>query len=165
VKHKLKAQHYIRYVDDFVILHKDKTILEYYEDEIQLFLKSIKLELHPDKSKIILLSKGVTFLGYRIFRHHKLLKKSNLRKFKRELKGNIVKVPNNEISYDTLLDGLHGWVEYARWANTYNLRKEFLNSVDGQFEGVISNRDIDRWQKSLNQRIKQPLHHQLKNAS
>ena len=32
VKHTLKAQHYIRYVDDFVILHHSPTILQQFKE-------------------------------------------------------------------------------------------------------------------------------------
>ena len=51
VKHKLKVKYYIRYVDDFVILHNDKQTLETYKEKINNFLKTIKLELHPDMHK------------------------------------------------------------------------------------------------------------------
>ena len=52
VKHQLKAKYYIRYVDDFVILHKDKRMLQIWEDRINEFLReSLKIELHPDKTK------------------------------------------------------------------------------------------------------------------
>ena len=51
VKHKLKAKYYIRYVDDFVILHNNKQTLETYKEKINNFLKTIKLELHPDMHK------------------------------------------------------------------------------------------------------------------
>lgn len=63
VKHRLKAKYYIRYVDDFVILNRDKEILEEFKHRIKDFLKIIKLELHPDKSKIIPLEKGIPMLG------------------------------------------------------------------------------------------------------
>lgn len=53
VKHELKAKYYIRYVDDFVILHKSKSQLEIWKEEINNFLNNkLNLELHPDKSKI-----------------------------------------------------------------------------------------------------------------
>ena len=75
IKHKLKIRYCIRYVDDFIILHKDKHILNRYEERINLFLeKNLDIKLHPDKSKIIELKRGITFLGFRIFYHHKLLK-------------------------------------------------------------------------------------------
>ena len=44
VKHTLKAQFYIRYVDDFVILHNSKEQLEAWKKQIDNFLAS-KLKL------------------------------------------------------------------------------------------------------------------------
>ena len=86
VKHNLKVKYYMRYVDDFVILHRSKEKLLLYKWLINNFLKQrLKLELHPEKSKIIPLRNGVALLGFRIFYHYKLPKKSNLRKFERTL--------------------------------------------------------------------------------
>jgi hypothetical protein len=60
VKHELKAKYYIRYVDDFVLLHNSKEQLEKWKSEINDFLNNeLRIELHPDKSKIISLSKGI----------------------------------------------------------------------------------------------------------
>ena len=68
VKNKLKCKYYIRYVDDFIILHESKEQLEKWKKEISNFLKEkLKIELHPQKSKIIPLSKGIDFLGFRNF--------------------------------------------------------------------------------------------------
>ncbi len=68
VKHKLKTKFYIRYVDDFIILHKSKLQLEIWKKEIEKFLiENLKLELNQQKSKIFSLSRGVDFVGFRIF--------------------------------------------------------------------------------------------------
>ncbi len=86
IKHNLKAKYYIRYVDDFVILHRSKGKLLLYKWLIGNFLKQkLKLELHPNKSKIIALHNGVKLLGFRIFYHHKLPRKNNVRLFGRKL--------------------------------------------------------------------------------
>ena len=54
VKHKLRAKYYIRYVDDFIILHSSRKILEEYKAKINEFLNvKLRLELHPDKCRII----------------------------------------------------------------------------------------------------------------
>ena len=37
---------YIRYVDDFIILHQSKKVLQEYERKINIFIKTLKLELH-----------------------------------------------------------------------------------------------------------------------
>jgi hypothetical protein len=50
VKHKLKIKYYGRYVDDFVLIHKDKNYLLYCKKEIDLFLKEkLNLLVHPNK--------------------------------------------------------------------------------------------------------------------
>ena len=124
VKHRLKAKCYIRYVDDFVLLSYSKTLLEDYKIEINKFLKKeLKLELHPDKSRIFSLAKGTAFLGYRIFYYYKLLRKSNLRKFQRNFERKIRLYELGAKSYDSLWGSLEGWFGYAMWANTYRLRK------------------------------------------
>ncbi len=74
VKHSLKAKYYIRYVDDFVVLHPSKEQLEIWKQEIEEFLKeTLKLELHAQKSKIISLSRGIDFVGFRNFYYFRLL--------------------------------------------------------------------------------------------
>ena len=68
VKHQLRARHYIRYVDDFVILSDINEELQAYEKAIDSFLwERLSLELHPEKTKIVNTSEGVGFLGFRIF--------------------------------------------------------------------------------------------------
>jgi len=82
VKNQLKAKYYLRYVDDFVIIHNSKQQLQDYQQNITLFVsEKLALTLHPDKSRIIKFHQGIEFLGVKIFRHHQLIKKKNLRMF------------------------------------------------------------------------------------
>ncbi len=129
VKHKLKAKYYIRYVDDFVILHKDKRVLLNYMNKIEKYLKFLKLELHPDKSDIHALRNGITFLGYRIFYHYRLLKKRNIRYFRRKLKEKIEDCRSGIIYTEELENFLKGWNGYSRFANTHNFNKKFTKLV------------------------------------
>jgi len=135
VKHNLKAKYYIRYVDDFVVFHREKQILEEYKNKINNYLKNeLKLELHPNKTKIIPLREGVQFLGYRIFYYHKLLRKINKRKFMKNFNEKLSLYTTKQISYEELISSLQGWFGYSRWANTYKFRKKVIiklnNSVD-----------------------------------
>ena len=120
VKHRLKVKYYMRYVDDIVILHRNKKRLEYFKKEIDDFLVyNLKIWLHPDKSKIIALRNGITFLGYRIFYHYKLLTKRNIRVIKKKF----LMYKDEEITPQNFTYFLHGWEGYAKWANSYNFRK------------------------------------------
>ena len=129
VKHRLKAEYYLRYVDDFVILHKDKKVLLEFRDKIEKYLKSLKLELHPDKSEIHALRNGITFLGYRIFYHYKLLRKRNINYFLIQFNKKINLYRHGLIEKEKLESFLQGWFGYSKFANTHNFRKKMLNLI------------------------------------
>ncbi len=134
IKHKLKARYYIRYVDDFVILHRDKVVLKKWREEIDNFLKSeLKIQLHREKTRIILCEKGITFLGFKIFRHYRLLKKSNAKRIWKRLERLRRRLGAGEITGEKAGQSLEGWLTYARFANTYTLRKR----VSQRFEELF----------------------------
>ncbi len=85
VKHELKAEYYIRYADDFVILSRDKKYLQDILVHIDKFLSArLKLKLHERKISIRRWSAGTDFLGYVIFPHHTILRtKTKKRIFKK----------------------------------------------------------------------------------
>ena len=58
-KHKLKAKYYIRYVDDFVILHESKEQLEKWKININNFLKESELQFSVQKT-LLHYKKGFT---------------------------------------------------------------------------------------------------------
>ena len=134
VKHKLRAKYYIRYVDDFVILHTSRKELESYKKKISTFLKEkLDLELHPDKSMILKLHKGVGFLGFRIFFHHKLVRKKNLKKFQRKFETMKIQYGKGLIGREKVVENFEGWIAYASNGNTYKYRKELTSKFNQYF--------------------------------
>jgi retron-type reverse transcriptase len=129
MKHVLNAKHYIRYVDDFVILHKNKKRLAYFLEKIKNFLPSLKIKLHQDKTQIMPLCKGVTFLGYRVFFHNRLLRERNLNYFKNRLRNNLALLDEEKITQERFSSAVKGWEGYAKFANTWNLRNKLLANV------------------------------------
>lgn len=126
IKHELKVKYYIRYVDDFVILHNSKEQLKKWKAKIERFLKNkLRLELHLQKSKIISLSKGIDFVGFRCFWHYKLLRKRNVRKMVLKVE----KYKRGEISKEKILESFQGWQAYAKWANTLKLKRRVVKKI------------------------------------
>lgn len=130
VKHQLKAKHYIRYVDDFIILHHSKTTLLEYQEKILHFLAQLKLELHPNKCKIIPLHKGTTLLGFRIFYHYKLVKQRNMRKIMKKLHELLEKHRLKKTDHQQVSEVLQGWNAYAKQGNTYRFRQKLTEMVE-----------------------------------
>lgn len=86
-KRNLKTRHYIRYADDFVILHENKLCLEKIIPRISEFLETkLKLSLHPDKVFVKTLSSGVDFLGWVNFSEHRVLRTTTKRRMMKKLK-------------------------------------------------------------------------------
>lgn len=81
VKRELKAKYYIRYADDFIVLHEDKKYLERVLQYTEVFLKEkLKLELHPNKIHIQTIASGVDFLGWVHFPKHRVPRTSTKRR-------------------------------------------------------------------------------------
>lgn len=132
VKHTLTAKYYIRYVDDFVILHKHKKNLQDYKHQIKEFLKTLKLELHPTKCQIAPLSKGVSLLGFRTFYKYKLIRQRNLRKILHKVDELLEGYEASTIESSMILERLQGWNAYAMHGNTYKLRQKLQQQVENK---------------------------------
>ena len=123
VKHELHVKYYLRYVDDFVILHRDRKTLEKWQVAIEQYLRdTLKVELHPDKTRIIRLERGTTMLGFRVFYYHRLLKKSNARRILKRLEKFRRLYKDGRMKKEDAIKSFKGWSVYAEFANTHNLR-------------------------------------------
>ena len=152
IKHKLKSRYYIRYVDDFVILHSSKEQLEIWNKEINEFLiNNLKLELHNEKSKVTPLAKGLDFLGFKNFYYYRSLRKRNIRKFFKNLNNMEENYNNKNINYDAIYDAFGGWLAYAMLGNTYNLRRKITKRIEELFNHDISSAEVNRLLKVCNQ--------------
>jgi hypothetical protein len=80
VKHQLKINGYLRYVDDIVILGNNPKQLRIYMHQIDQFLKThLQLQLHPDKTVLQRVDQGANFLGYIVFPHYLYVRERTLR--------------------------------------------------------------------------------------
>jgi retron-type reverse transcriptase/predicted DNA-binding transcriptional regulator len=139
VKRNLRARYYIRYVDDFVILHSSKEKLEQYKGQIDNFLRSrLALELHPDKSKIMSLEQGISFLGFRIFYHHRLVRKKNLLKFETKLRTLKEEYAKGLAEREKIVEFFEGWLAYVSHADTYKYRRHLVRIFNHNFPLDVS---------------------------
>lgn len=75
VKQELKCRHYLRYVDDFVLLHRDPAQLLAWRDQIGVFLeRELGLALR-DPGRLRPVADGVDFLGYIVRPRYRLVRR------------------------------------------------------------------------------------------
>lgn len=87
MKRTLKERHYIRYADDFVVLHENRVHLEGLLPKIAAFLGAeLKLSLHHRKVSIKTFASGIDFLGWVHFPDHRVLRTTTKKRMMRRLR-------------------------------------------------------------------------------
>jgi len=113
VKHGLKQKYYLRYADDFIIMHHDRGVLLEVLFKVYDFLEErLKLTLHPNKISLKTASSGVDFLGWVHFPDHRVLRTTTRQRMERRLEVTN-HAPATVTSYLGLLS--HGNTEKLQW--------------------------------------------------
>ena len=76
---------------------------------------------------------GITFLGFRVFYYHKLLRKSNIRNFERKFNQAKILFREGIITREKAVEFLEGWIAYANCANTYKYRRHIVKLFNKSF--------------------------------
>jgi len=134
IKRKLKCKYYIRYVDDFILLDRDKEKLKFWRDEIDNFLRdNLKLKLSLKKTKIQPLKTGIDFLGYFVKPNYILVRK----KVVSRLKNKLYRLNNakEEITGPSkILATINSYYGHFKHAFSFNLRKHIYESRLGNLQ-------------------------------
>lgn len=85
IKRELKIRHYVRYMDDMILLSKSKEQLRDAEKRIIIEIRKLNLNVNA-KTKISQIKHGIDFVGYRTWYNRRLIRKRSLYKIKRKLK-------------------------------------------------------------------------------
>ena len=117
IKHILKIEYYIRYMDDFILLHEDKTYLREIKSKIIAFLSDrLKLKLNP-KSDIFPINRGIDFLGYRTWHNNILLRKKNIIKSTKRFKKLKSLCSQGLIDRERIKCSVNSWLGHCKHAN------------------------------------------------
>ena len=100
IKEDLKIKYYIRYQDDFLLIHEDKQYLKKCLDKIKIKLAEIGLEVN-DKTRIYKNNENMNFIGVRknkkFSNRHRTIKKVNQR---------IKLYKENKVSFSSIISSI-----------------------------------------------------------
>ncbi|MFH1246013.1 MAG: reverse transcriptase/maturase family protein, partial [Candidatus Omnitrophota bacterium] len=126
VKQDLRCRYYLRYMDDFVILSADKKQMRNWQEAIEVFLdKRLCLRLNK-KSGVFPVFRGIDFLGYRVWRTHRLLRKSSVRRIRRTLKVFRRLYARGRVNILEVRQSVASWLGHMQHANCYHLRRKIF---------------------------------------
>ncbi|MDD3347326.1 RNA-directed DNA polymerase [Oscillibacter sp.] len=130
MKENKRIRHYFRYMDDVVILASSKEELHALKTEITEYLwTKLKLTLKPNWQVFPVSSRGIDFVGYRIFPGYTLLRKSTCIQMKRKMNGILAKLQHDgEMSYSEWcsVNSYHGWLIHC---NGFRLSQKYLEPL------------------------------------
>lgn len=128
IKEILDIKHYIRYMDDFILIHESKEYLEYCLCEIKSMLADLGLSVSQKKTHITPLSKGFMFLGFKwnISETGKIYLNIDPKTVKHERKKLyrlVSKAKRGEITKEKVEECYQSWKAHAEHGDSYLLLK------------------------------------------
>lgn len=132
-KRKMRIKYYVRYMDDSIIVARNKDEANEILELIGEFLKSeLHLNLNEDKSKVFPLAQGVNAIGYKIYPTHRLLRNGSKKKIKRKIKAMPKLILDGKMSIQKAEQILNSWLGHSSHANSYN----FINKIVAKYDFI-----------------------------
>lgn len=142
IKEELHIHFYIRYMDDFILMHHDKEYLEMCKQKIIEKLRAIKLEINPKKTVITPIKNGVMFLGfqYRLTDTGKvimLINPKNVKAKRKNLRRLVAKSKRGLLPKESVDESYRSWRDHASKGNSYKL----LQKMDEYYKSLWKEED------------------------
>ena len=127
IKERLRIKHYIRYMDDFVLIHPDKVRLEDCLVQIREKLAGIGLTMNK-KTNIYPLKQGIVFLKWHFYlsntgKVYRKMSRRALMKERRKLKKLKSLLDSFRITAEDVRTHYQSWTANAKRGSTYNDRQ------------------------------------------
>ena len=127
IKEKLKIKGYGRYMDDGYLIHESKEYLEHCLDEIRAICEELGVILNKNKTRIVKLEKGFTFLKIRFFLTHtgKIVKKvypESVTRMRRKLKKFQHLLKEGRMTEFDVYQALQSWLSHLMMLNSFKTR-------------------------------------------
>ncbi len=126
IKRELKCTAYCRYVDDFLLFHEEKSVLHQWRTQIEEFLSSLRLTIHPAKSVVFPVSAGIPYLGFQLFPYHRRLLQRNVRAFLRRFRTQRRALRRGDMLFADVKPSLNSWNAHAAHGDTWRLRSRLF---------------------------------------
>jgi hypothetical protein len=129
VKRELRCKGYLRYVDDFLLFADDKHTLWVWREAVIGYLAGLRLEIHEARTHPRPVTEGIPFLGFVVYPTHRRLKRRNAVNYRRRLSALLAAYRAQQVSREQVAASLRGWINHARYGDTWGLRRAIVSTV------------------------------------
>ncbi len=138
-KDVLGIKFYRRYMDDGVIFHQSKELLNCLLVTLEKLSNKLGLRLNRNKTHIAHIRKGVTFLKIRYIvrgtRTIKLLTRAGTVRMRRKLKKFVHLVAEGKMSLNDVYNSVQSWLSHAKLAKSFHAIRRMMALYDKLFGG------------------------------
>jgi len=127
IKETLGCRKYLRYVDDFALFADDRAYLVDARHQIEAYLNTLRLKLHPVKTQIFETHIGVSFLGFRILSDRIRVRGDNLQRGRRRVRKMKKRLVRGAISVAQMQRSQQSWFAHLAHGDTWKLRQKLNN--------------------------------------
>lgn len=125
IKEKLRIKHYIRYMDDFILISNDKQYLRNCLENIKEYLKERGFELN-EKTSLYRMSQGIKFLGFRFVltdtgKIIRLIKTESVKRERRKLRKLVQLAKKGKLTRKKVDQCYESYKAHARRGNTWKM--------------------------------------------
>lgn len=126
IKEQLKIKYYVRYMDDFILIHDDKQYLKLCKTKIAEKIEELGLTLSKEKTQIFPITQPISFLGFsfRLTESGKVVMKilpNKIAHERRKLKRLVDRAKSGFMSQEDVDECFVSWKAHANKGNTYKL--------------------------------------------
>jgi RNA-directed DNA polymerase len=129
VKHTLRCNGYVRYVDDFLLFADDKRTLHSWLAAIIEFLHGLRLTIHENRAQPKPVEHGIPFLGFTVYPDHRRLKRSKGISYRRHLKTLWRRYHAGEITREQGKASVYAWLGHVKHGDTYGLQRKLFREL------------------------------------
>lgn len=136
IKEILRVRHYLRYMDDFLLISNDREYLQICLENIKEYLKERGLTLN-EKTSLYRISQGIKFLGFQFIltdtgKVVRLLKSEKVKRERRKLRKLVKLAKQGKITREKVDQCYTSWKAHAQRGNTWKI----LKRMDAFYENL-----------------------------
>ncbi|MCP4536635.1 MAG: RNA-directed DNA polymerase [Chloroflexi bacterium] len=131
---------YARYVDDMLLFANNKQTLWDWRGAIVRRLARLRLTIHPGAHPRPT-TEGFPFLGFVVYPTHRRLKRRKVVNYRRKLDRLVAGWIAGMHTHEAVVTSLLGWINHARYGDTWNLRGSVVTQVPPILGGASCRRN------------------------
>ena len=122
-KHDLRVRGYVRYVDDFILFADDRAQLRRWGAEVRERLAGLRLQIHPDKYRLLPTRLGVDFVGFVSYADgRRRVRAANVRRFVRRFRAMRNEARRGLRPWSDVSLRVRAWAAHTAHAQSWRLR-------------------------------------------